>query len=102
MPDGMDAQAGEGDLEEAFADVMPDVEVADVIPDPIPDGAFLDRIQAESAAMRRDLERAAVDDQERADDRAAAGVSRAGADAASFVDEFDVGLDPTDTYTDPY
>lgn len=102
MPSGMAAQPGEGDLEEAFTDVMPDVDSAAVMPPPVADGAFLDAIEADAAAMSRELDRLAADDQARADADAAAGIDRAGADAASFIDDFDVGIEPTDTYSDPY
>lgn len=88
MPDGMLARPREGDVEEAFVDVLPDLD-GDIMPDPMDDGAMLDDIQADAAAMARDLDRRAVAGQERAD-----------RDAASFIDEFDVSIDPQSTYTE--
>lgn len=96
MPEGMVARPGEGDVEEAFVDVMPDFDVEAVMPAPLDDGAMLDSLRADAAAMTRALDRQAVADQERADARAAAGLDRVADDAGSFETDFDVAVDPID------
>lgn len=91
LPDGILAQPGEGDLEEAFAEVMPTFPDEPDMDVEIDDGAFLDAIDDDHAALVDELE-AAADRQDRADRAAVRRQERADADAASMIDDLAAGL----------
>lgn len=99
MPDGMTARHGEGDIEEAFVEVLPDFEPVD-IPDEvggapsdmIEDRRMLDDLDDDHARFVDELEAMAVEGQERADETAVRRQERADDDGAAFLDRFDAGL----------
>lgn len=92
MPEGMSAQPGEGDVEEAFAEVMPPFPDESDMAVEIADGDFLDAIDEDHAALVDELEAAAADRQDRADRAAVRRQERADADAASMIDDLAAGL----------